>query len=449
MATFMSTLDGSIVNIILPVVAKNFSVSISQVQWVITAYFLCISALLLLWGKISDLYGRKYLFAAGMVIFTAGSAACGFSQSFGFLVLYRVIQAVGASIMMALVQGIVTEVFPANERGKALGFIGMVVAMGSLAGPSLGGILVHFFSWQAVFFINIPFGILGLILTFLVMPESVNLPQVKIFDYKGTAMFIACILLSFLSLLNLQEGNISKLTAGVMLAAGVFMLLLFLNYEKKAENPLVDLNLFNSKVFSIGLTCGYLSFCAMFAYNFFMPFYLQYAAGMTVLESGILMSLYPITMALVAPVSGMLSDKISFKPLTVIGLCMSTLAMFLMSGLNAGTPKIIIGLFIVLMGAGGSVFQSPNNSSIMGAVAKDKLGTAGSINAFFRNFGMVSGTTISVIIFTLVTNMGIESIGGSAKTAEVFLKGFQVVFLCGALADLLAVYLSVKRARSC
>ena len=144
----------------------------------------------------------------------------------------------------------------------------------------------------------------------------------------------------------------------------------------------------------------------------------------------------------------MLSDKISFKPLTVIGLSMSTLAMFLMSGLNAGTSKIQIGLYIVLLGAGGSVFQSPNNSSIMGAVAKDKLGTAGSVNAFFRNFGMVSGTTISVIIFTLVTNMGIENIAGSAKTAELFLKGFQVVFLCAALADLLAVYLSVKRARS-
>jgi len=449
MATFMATLDGSIVNIILPEVAKSFSVSISQVQWVVTAYLLCISSLLLLWGKLSDLYGRKYLFASGMVIFTLGSAACGISQSFGFLVFSRVAQALGASIMMALVQGIVTEVFPHNERGKALGFIGMVVAMGSLAGPSLGGILVHFFTWQAVFFINIPFGIVGLILTFLVMPESASLPQEKIFDYKGTAMFIACILLSFLSLLNLQEGNISKLTAGAMLVAAAFMLILFLDCEKKAQSPLVDIRLFDSKVFSVGLTCAYLSFCAMFAYTFFMPFFLQYVTGMTVLQSGIMMSLYPLTMALVAPVSGALSDKVSFKPLTIAGLSMSTLSMVLLSGMNAGSSRIMVGFCIVLLGAGGSVFQSPNNSSIMGSVTRDKLGTAGSLNAFFRNFGMVSGTTISVIIFTLASNLGIGNITGGVQTAGLFLRGYRVVFLCAALVDMLAVYLSVKRARSC
>jgi EmrB/QacA subfamily drug resistance transporter len=448
MATFMATLDGSIVNIILPVVAENFKVTISQVQWVITAYLLCISALLLVWGKLSDIYGRKHFFAAGMVIFTAGSAACGFAPTFAFLVASRVVQALGASIMMALTQGIVTEVFPANERGKALGFIGMVVAMGSLAGPSLGGILVHLFSWQAVFFINVPFGMLGLALTYLVMPENRRLSESKEFDFKGTSMFVAVILLAFLSLLNLQEGSITSLAAGGMLAASALLMVVFLGWERKTASPLLDLSLFDSGVFSIGLSCAYLSFCAMFTYNFFMPFYLHYVAGMTVLQAGIMMSLYPVTMALVAPVSGMLSDRISFKPLTVAGLCMSTLSLFIMSGFGAGTSRVLIGIGIVLIGAGSSVFQSPNNSSIMGAVPKDKLGTAGSINAFFRNFGMVSGTTISVIIFSLVTNLGIDSITGSAGTVDLFLKGYRVVFLCAGAVDLAAVLLSVKRARS-
>ncbi len=448
MATFMGTLDGSIVNIILPVVAGSFSVSINQVQWVVTSYLLCTSALLLIWGRISDLYGRKYLFAAGMAVFTLGSAACGFADSLGFLVFARVVQALGASVTMALVQGIVTEVFPSNERGKALGFIGMVVAMGSLAGPSLGGLLVHLFSWKAVFFINIPFGIIGVALTFLVMPQSETEKEDRSFDYRGTALFVACILLAFLSLLNLQEGRISGLLAGAMLVAAAFLLILFLDREKKAASPLVDLRLFDSRVFSIGISCAYLSFCAMFGYIFFMPFYLQYVAGMTVLQSGIMMSLYPVTMALAAPIAGMLSDRMSFKPLTIAGLSISTLSLLLMSGFGAGTPRLLIGTCIVLLGAGGSIFQSPNNSSIMGAVSRDKLGTAGSINAFFRNFGMVSGSTISVIIFTLASTLGIDGITGSAHTVPLFLRGYQVVFLCAAAVNLLAVYLSVKRARS-
>jgi len=448
MATFMATVDGSIVNIILPVVAETFRVSISQVQWVITAYLLCISSLLLVWGKLSDIYGRKHLFAAGMVIFTIGSAACGFATGFAFLVASRVVQALGASIMMALTQGIVTEVFPASERGKALGFIGMVVAMGSLAGPSLGGLLVHLYSWQAVFFINLPFGLIGLAMTYLVMPENRRLSGSKAFDGHGAAMFTAIILLTFLSLLNLQEGSITALAAGGMIVAAAFLIIVFLGWEKKAESPLLDLSLFDSSVFSIGLSCAYLSFCAMFAYNFFMPFYLHYVAGMTVLQSGVMMSLFPLTMALVAPVSGMLSDRISFKPLTVVGLSLATMSMFLMSGFDAGTSRLMIGAGIVLFGAGSSVFQSPNNSSVMGSVTRDKLGTAGSMTAFFRNFGMVSGTTISVIIFTLVTNLGIDNISGSAGTVALFLKGWQVVFLCAGIADLAAVLLSIKRARA-
>jgi MFS family permease len=186
----------------------------------------------------------------------------------------------------------------------------------------------------------------------------------------------------------------------------------------------------------------------MFAYIFFMPFYLQSVAGMTVLQSGIMMSLYPVTMALAAPVAGMLSDRVSFKPLTIAGLSISTLSLLLMSGFGAGTPRFLIGTGIVLLGAGSSIFQSPNTSSVMGAVSRDKLGAAGSINAFFRNFGMVSGTTISVIIFTLASSLGIEGITGSAHTVPLFLKGYQVVFLCAAAVNLLAVYLSVKRARS-
>lgn len=444
MSTFMSTLDGGIVNIILPVVAKNFSVNINEVQWVVTAYLLAVSSLLLVWGRISDIYGRKYLFATGMVVFTFGSFMCGISVNFGFLVFSRIVQAVGASIMMALVQGIVTSVFPANERGKALGFVGMVVALGSLAGPSLGGILVYAFNWQAVFFINIPFGIIGIVLTFFVMPESETLDKSGKFDYKGMVLFMSSILLVFITLLNLQQGTIVPIIAAGLILLSVILFILFIGYEKEIESPLVDLNLFKNRVFSIGLLCAYLSFCSMFAYTFFMPFYLQYALGMTALQAGLVMSLYPLTMALTAPVSGWLSDKITFRPLTVAGLAVSTIGLLLMSFLGLNSSRFLIGAGIIALGAGNALFQSPNNSSVMGSVPMAKLGTAGSINAFFRNFGMVSGTTFSVILFTLVTN---TKIGSSQIDTGVFLNGYHAVMRFAAALCFTAVIMSVRRGR--
>ncbi|MGE5628346.1 MAG: MFS transporter [Solirubrobacterales bacterium] len=443
-STFMATVDGSIVNISLPVISGFFSVNINQVQWVVTSYLIAISALLLIWGRISDLYGRKKLFAGGMAVFVLGSIMCGMSQSFQYLVFSRVVQAIGASIMMALAQGIVTSIFPSNERGKALGMIGMVVALGSLVGPTLGGFLINFFGWRSIFFINIPFGIGGLFLTFLVMPDNEELPEVKIFDYKGTLIFIAAILLLFISLLSMQEGNISVTIMIFMLLAALLLSAGFIFYESKTEYPLVNLDLFKNRIFSIGLFCAYLSFCSMFAYTFFMPFYLQYAFKLNVIHAGLMMSLYPITMAMVAPISGRLSDKISYRPLTILGLIINTMALALMSTLNTGSSKIFIGVLIVLLGAGGSIFQSPNNSSVMGAVPRHKLGTAGSINAFFRNIGMVSGTTIAVLIYTAVTKSGIENITTSFDST-VFLKGFKVVMLNASVMCLIAVLISLKR----
>jgi MFS family permease len=170
-ATFMATLDGSIVNIALPVISQHFSVDINTIQWVVTAYLLAISSVMLIWGKLSDLYGKKWLFAIGIGVFTIGSLLCGMSWDFTTLVAARVLQAIGASIMMALTQGIVSAIFPLNERGKALGIVGTVVAVGSLVGPAAGGIIVASFGWRAIFYINIPFGIAGVILTALFMRE--------------------------------------------------------------------------------------------------------------------------------------------------------------------------------------------------------------------------------------------------------------------------------------
>ena len=448
-SVFMATLDGSIVNIALPVISKKLSVDISSIQWVVTAYLLTISILLLIWGKISDQYGRKNVFAAGFIIFTAGSALCSLSTSLSMLVFSRMIQAIGASSMMALSQGIITATFPPKERGKALGIVGTTVAIGSLVGPGLGGVLVHSIGWQSIFYINIPIGIIGTVLTFLIIPKLHQIPEKVDFDYKGTAMFVVLISLLFLGLLMFQESRISIVPLIVMLLVSAVLLALFIRHEKAAIHPLINLKLFNNSVFSLGIASGYLIFVAMFASILFLPFYLQYVLSLNTLAAGLLMSFYPIATAVVAPVSGWISDKISYRPLTIAGLVISTFSLFALSTLDAGSTHFKFAALMSLLGMGTALFHSPNTSSIMGSVPRDQLGIAGGINALFRNLGMISGITLSVNLFSLFTRMNINSISNNSAPLDtsLFLKGFKIVMTSAAITCLLAAVISIVRVR--
>ena len=445
-SVFMATLDGSIVNIALPVISKELSVNISSIQWVVTSYLLGISVLLLIWGKISDIYGKKKIFAFGFIIFTVGSLMCGLSVSLKFLILSRVLQAIGASAMMALSQGIVTETFGARERGKALGLTGTTVAIGSLVGPSLGGILVHYFSWKSIFLINIPIGIIGAVLTFLIIPESKIFKESRTFDFTGSGMFVVSILLLFISLLLLQEGSIHTNVFIPIFLLSFVIIYIFIKFEKKVKDPLIDLNLFKIKVFSFGVSSAFLSFIALNSTLLFIPFYLQYALGFSTLKAGLLLSFYPATSAIVAPISGWLSDKLTYRPLTIIGQGINTIVLFIIATLNTSSSFLEIAILMSLLGAGGAIFQSPNNSSIMGSVPRERLGIAGGVNALFRNLGMVTGTTLSVLIFTFTTKMNMNKIANpSVPEISHFLKGFSVVLIFAGISCFFALLISLTR----
>lgn len=450
-SVFMSTLDGSIVNIALPVIAREMGVAISSVQWVVTSYLLTISVLLPVIGKLSDLFGKKYIFASGYLVFALGSAMCGLSHALATLVVSRILQAVGASAMMSLSQGIVTGIFPANERGKALGINGTMVAVGSLVGPSLGGMLINAFRWESIFYINIPIGIAGAALAFALIPEIFEKEKEKTFDYAGTGLYAAAILLLFLGLLFLQDGMISVLNLTLMLLlAAVSFAAFFLTERRRIKTGrgvLIDLRMFRIHEFSMGLASAYLNFIAINSTLLFMPFYLQDLLGMSAWQSAMIISFYPVTTAVVAPLSGWLSDKVTYRPLTVIGMSTSTAALFLLSTLKQGTPHQIIILYLVLLGAGVAIFQSPNNSSVMGAVPRQQLGVAGGINALFRTVGMVSGTTFSVLAFSLSTRMSVNSLSsGRVSDPAMFLRGFSLILLIDAGCCLLGALVSLTRA---
>lgn len=450
LSTFMSTIDSSIVNISLPVMARELHVSLNAIQWVVSSYLMTISAFLLFWGKLSDVYSRKKLFIGGFAVFTIGSLICAFSVNLPMLVSGRLIQAVGASITMALVQGIVTLIFPVEERGKALGVISTVVAMGSLTGPSVGGLLVHLWGWQSIFSINLPFGIIGIIMAAKILPEQFESQgkSEKAFDFLGSGIFAVMILLVFMALLGYQDGFVPTFMMWGMLGLAGLLAMAFLRREKNYENPMLNLNLFKIWEFSSGIIAAYIAFLSLFSYMLLMPFYLQGVQGYDVLKAGMLMSLYPLVLAFLAPFFGRLSDKIAYKPLTMGGLMFNGIALSLLAFSKVDQPVWTLGVVILMMGIGSAMFQSPNTSSIMGAVPRTMAGIAGSINAFFRNFGMVTGTTLAVLLFGFATRQGLGGVSLQNLEPEVFLKGFRMVMLTSAGLSFVGVALSARRGKT-
>lgn len=437
---FMATLDGSIVNIALPDISKQMHVSISAVQWVSSAYLLTIVLLLLLWGKLADQRGQKGVIMAGFLFFAGGSALCSLSHTLMFLIYARIIQAVGAGSMMSLSQGIVTSTFDPGERGSALGQVGMMVALGSLAGPSLGGLLVNAFRWPSIFMINVPIAIGAAILAHYVLPSQTKKQAVHSFDWQGTALFSFLLLALFLTLLLVQQGSVAPvwlLPAVLISAAAAFG---FIQVERHSADPLVHLGLFRENAFSMGLLQGYLIFIALSATLLFLPFYLQDLLRYNALKAGLVVSVYPLVMAFVSPISGHLADRMSTKPLTAAGTGLSAVALFGLSSVHQGTPLWFVIVAMAVLGAGNGIFQSPNNSDIFGSVPPSQLGIAGGINALFRNVGFVSGTAFSVLIFSFSAGLNVNSISGSMD-AHAFLHGFSLVFvfcgICAAAAFLL------------
>ena len=446
LSAFMSTLDGSIVNIALPSMADEMHVTISSVQWVVTSYLLTISVLLLVWGRLADMYGKRNIFAVGFLVFSVGSALGSLSHSLPLLVGTRVVQAVGASAMMSLSQGIVTGTFPSTERGRALGFVGGMVALGNLVGPSLGGVLVHAFGWPSIFIINVPIGVTVGVLAFVVIPEIGGKAAGRTYDFKGTGLFAVLLLVLFPGLLLVQQGILPvwSVLPVLAVAAVLFALLIFL--ERRMADPLINLKLFHIPEFSFGLSAAFLSFISINATLLFMPFYLQDLRGFSPLSAGLVISAYPITYAVMAPLSGWLSDRITYRPLTVGGMAAATVALLLLATLRAATPLPAVVAYLVLLGGGAAVFQSPNNSSVMGCVPRNELGIAGGLNALFRNLGMVTGATLSVLIFAFRSRLSVNDLGGAKFSGKAFLAGFCAIFLFNAVCSCGAMLLSLTRA---
>ncbi len=446
LSTFMSTLDSSIVNVALPRMADSLGVTTASIQFVATSYLIVISGTVLIFGKLGDMFGKTTMFTLGVIVFTIGSLLCGLSHSYWFLIIARAIQAIGAAGTMANNQGIVTEVFPVEERGKALGLLGTAVALGSLVGPGLGGMIVGVLSWEYIFTINVPIGILAAIGAFCLLPKTKTKAKGRM-DLYGALLFIVTIVSLFGALsegLNLGFGHPLILT-GFFLAAVCFAV--FLAVEKKRKDPMIQLDIFKNGLFSLSIFCGFISFVAMFCNNIILPFYLQDVMEFSPQKAGLIMMAYPLILMVAAPVSGHLSDKIGSEILTFIGLVFTSIGLFSMSFLNENSAVITMVSMIGIMSVGMGLFQSPNNSLIMSTVSRDKLGVAGSINALVRNMGMVCGIALATTLLygMMSSRLGYRVTDYIPGRNDAFLYGMHIVYITASAICMMGAVLTFFR----
>lgn len=392
--TFMAPLDSSIVNIAIPSLGREFSVGITTIEWVVTAYLLTTSVLLLSAGRLGDMLGHKRIYISGFAIFTTASALCGLSGGIGQLIFFRVLQAIGATCMLAAGPAILTDTFPASERGKALGMVAVSVALGLTVGPFLGGFIVGHLGWRWIFFVNVPVGILASVLAARVLKEG-RREAGKRFDFSGSALALMALFSVLLALSMGNEWGWRSLRTGGLLIAAAAAGVLFIAVEKKIQDPVLDLSLFKNRLFSAANASALINYASLFVVMFLMPFYLGYVFRASTQVTGMALTAVPLATALVAPISGALSDKIGSRLLSTAGLAVTSLALFGLSRTAPAGGLVSVAALLGAVGLGSGMFQSPNTSAIMGSVPRNRLGVASALQATMRNVGMVLGVALS------------------------------------------------------
>ena len=444
--TFMTTLDSSIVNVALPTMAKELGTTMAGIEWVVTSYLITICALILLFGRFGDVIGKSRVFRFGIAVFTIGSLLCGLSNTLVMLIISRIIQAIGAAAAMATNQGIITETFPPSERGRALGLTGTAVALGTMVGPTLGGLIVSVAPWEFIFLINIPIGIIVYIAVIKTLSFRKSEDKVP-FDIKGTILFMLAIVLLFSSINFGQSiGFTNPIIVGALILSVLF-LIIFIKVEDKIKAPMLDISIFKNKLFSLSIFCGFTSFISIGAINIILPFYLQDVLKLGPSVAGLMMTVSPIVLAVVAPVSGYLSDKIGSEKISALGLSIMTLGIFSLMLFKESTPLVIVGILIGSVSLGSGIFQSPNNSLIMSTVDKSKLGVAGSINGLIRNLGMTTGIALSTsLLYSLMSGkIGYKVSGYIEGRADIFIYAMRFVVVGIGSVCLIGAILTILR----
>ncbi|WP_241712110.1 MFS transporter [Sulfoacidibacillus ferrooxidans] len=442
---FMAALDGSIITVALPTIDREFNVNVSESAWVALAYLLTLTALLAMFGRIADIVGRRPLYTIGFSIFIIGSALCGASPTLSLLIGFRVLQGIGATMLQANSVAIVTAAVPQKVRGKAIGIQGSALAVGLSLGPAIGGLLIGFFGWRSIFYVNVPVGIIGTALAAMILPIDLHkdASAKSNFDFLG-AFLLAVSLIAFL--LGLNQGNDdgwgSPIIIGYFVATVLFAVLFYFQ-EKRHTSPLIDLGLFKIEQLTWGNITGSLSYGVMYGVLYIVPYFFEDVLHKPSSASGLLTTPLPIGMMLLAPVAGKIADKFGSKLPTVTGMGIATLGTIALIFVDDKTNLLFIIIALFFVGVGMGVFTPPNNSSVMGSTPPNRLGVSSGMLNMSRSLGQSVGIAYAFAIFQGV----ILIYHFTPKNAPVgpLIAGFKWTFIGVAIFGAVALFISLFR----
>ncbi|MCI4372373.1 MAG: MFS transporter [Thermoplasmata archaeon] len=454
-ATLMAAIDTNIVLISLPTIGRELpSTSATTLLWILLGYSLLTAVVLLNFGRLSDMFGRVRLYVLGFAIFTVGSLLCGFSQTGLELVFFRLVQAIGAGFLFANSAAIITDAFPPNERGRALGINQVSIVVGAVLGLVLGGIITSTIGWRWIFFVNVPIGIFATVRAHYDLHEIVKPSEAPHIDYLGNIVFAVGLSLILLGVTFGALGDVGPAEGIGMGVTGLALLGLFVYVESKEASPMLDLSLFRNREFSGSAVAMLLNALARGAFSFVLVFYLQGPPRfLSPLTAGLFLIPVSASLATFGPISGWLSDRYGPRWFLLSGLLVSAAGFLWLSTITADESFLSLALPLVLVGAGMGLFAAPNRAAMMTAVPPRRRGIASGIGTTFLN----SGTTISlgitlIVLSQVLPHAAIVSIllGAPTQTlapgvASGFLESIHVVFLGSAVLLLAAIVPAVLR----
>ena len=429
---FASVVDHGSVIVALPSIAEDLRIELPSVQWVVIGFALTISALLLPMGRLADMIGQKRVYILGSVVMIVGAVCAGLAPTLAMLLLARILQGVGAAMTQGTGMAIMTSVFPPSERGRAIGLLMTTVGVGAVAGPAIGGVIVDYIHWRGVFLVSIPLGFVGVLATLAVLRhwESDRASSDSRFDWLGavlsTGMLVA--LLLALTLADDTGWMSAPILTAFALSAGMFMT--FIWWELRSEAPMFNLRFFKERVFSLGVSAGFLTFLGQSSVLFLTPFYVQNVLGYSPKVAGLVVMPGALGMAILGSVSGTLSDKFGWRWFTVGGMACSIVGLVILSRITETSPlrEVIPGLILVNGGMG--LFYSANSSSVLSSVGREAYGVvAGFLNLVRNSANVISLAIATTIVTVTMGSMGFEPSLEAVRTNSV--EGVRGAFTVG------------------
>ncbi len=420
-ALFMIMLDNTVVNVALPSIQRDLGIGISELEWIVTAYALSFAVFLLTGGKLADRYGRRRIFLIGLVVFTVSSLACGLAGSAGLLIGARTVQGVGAALMMPATLSIISAVFPARERGAAIGIWAGVSAMALAIGPLVGGVLAEKANWNWIFFINVPVGVLGIVAAFILVPESRDTSAVQRLDLPG--LITSAVAVFALTYALIEANTYGWTSARILALFALFALSLaaFIVLELRQRAPMLDLALFKNGTFAGANTVALMVSLAMFGVFFFISLFVQNILGYSAIKAGATFLPMTILIILVAPLAGALSDRLGSRWLIAGGMTLVAGSLVLFAQLDTSSTFWDILPALLVGGAGMALTMSPMTSAALSAVSVDKAGVASGVLNTFRQVGGSLGIAILGAILASYVSVAPRS----PQFADQFVTGLQ------------------------